>query len=169
MNKLRALGQAFRNPRALWPRYHRPDDGIPAWRHIFVLPHWARVILAIGPLSASRAFLDPKHAVRRKRLIHDCIEARAAWVNWMKSLSQQQRDRYFWSLPRVKWTPPRISARIIRPLEFHPELARRKREDEQIKAWALLTGRDPVQCPIFLERVRRVQRRLERPVDAAND
>jgi len=102
---------------------------------------------------------DASHAYHLRSRIHDDARSRAAWKEWYVSLTQSQRNRYFFGLSRVK--PPRHPpAHIIRPDIFHPEQARLRREQAQIRAWAICTGRDPIESPLFQARLQHVKQAL---------
>jgi hypothetical protein len=123
-----------------------------------VPPKWFRTILAFGPIESIRIWRKPDHPFWTRRRMHDCGHAREIYAGWWGSLKQSQRSRFLFGLPRGKWRP---SARIIRPPEFHPEIARVKREQESIREWSRLhPDRDPIECPIYQERLARVRARL---------
>lgn len=136
-------------------------EPIPRWRWWLVPPEWFRTILAVGPVESVRIWRNPNHPFWTGRRMHDCPEARATYRQWWGSLRQSQRSSFFFGLPRAK---PRQMARIIRPPKFHPGIARAKREWEAVEAWRRMhPDRDPVECPIYQERLARVRERLANP------
>ncbi len=142
------------------------EEPVPFWRWWLVPPRWFRTLLAFGPIESFRIWRNPEHPHRARRRIHDCSEARAKYVQWWSSLRQSQRSRLLFGLPEVKWRP---TAQIIRPPQFHPEIARAKREREAIDAWSRMhPDRDPIECPIYQERLARVKQRLANPPAADN-
>lgn len=138
---------------------HEP---VPRWRYWLVPPEWLRMILAFGPIESVRIWRNPDHPIWRRRRINDCLDARAAYARWWESLKQSQRRRFLFGLPQGKWRP---SAHIIRPPQFHPEIARAVREREAIEAWSRQhPDRDPIECPIYQERIARLRERLDDPL-----
>jgi len=133
-------------------------EPIPRWRWWLVPPQWFRTILAFGPIESLRIWRNPDHPFWTRRRMHDCSEARGIYRQWWGSLTQTQRSRFLFGLPRSK---PRPTAHIIRPPQFHPEIARAKREREAMEAWSRMhPDRDPIECPIYQERVARLRERL---------
>ena len=136
-------------------------EPIPRWRWWLVPPAWFRTLLALGPIESLRIWRNPDHPFWTRRRMHDCAEARAIYAQWWRSLEQSQRSRFFFGLPIIK---PRPTARIIRPPQFHPEIARAKREREAIEAWSRMhPDRDPIECPIYQERLARVRKSITKP------
>jgi len=136
-------------------------EPIPRWRWWLVPPLWLRTIIAFGPVEAVRIWRDPEHPFWSRPRMHDCPEARATYGRWWGSLKQSQRRRFCFGLPRPRQRP---TARVIRPPAFHPEIARAKREREAIEAWGRLhPDRDPIECPVYQERLARVRARLALP------
>jgi hypothetical protein len=130
----------------------------PRWRWWFVPPQWFRTILAFGPIESIRIWRNPDHPFWTRRRRHECHHARAIYARWWSSLKQSQRSRLLFGLPRPKWRP---TARIIWPPEFHPEIARIKREQEMIREWSQLhPDGDPIECPTYQERLARVRERI---------
>lgn len=113
-------------------------EPVPAWRWWLVPPEWFRTVLAFGPVEAVRIWRNPDHPFWSRRRMHDCPEARATYRRWWGSLKQAQRSRFYFGLPMLK---PQPTARIIRPPQFHPEIARAKREQEAMREWARLHPR----------------------------
>jgi hypothetical protein len=94
--------------------------------------------------------------------MNDCPEARATYRRWWISLKQSQRSRLHFGLPVLK---PRPTARIIRPPQFHPEIARAKREQEAMREWRRRhPDRDPIESPIYQERAAQLRARIARPL-----
>ncbi len=136
-------------------------EPIPRWRWWLVPPEWFRTILAFGPVEAIRIWRNADHPFWSRRRMHDCGEARAIYRNWWGSLKQSQRSRLLFGLPKGKW---RQSARIIRPPQFHPEIARIKREQEAMREWSRRNpDRDPIECPIYQERIAQLRARIAEP------
>lgn len=130
----------------------------PRWRLWLVPPKWFRTILAFGPIESIQIWRNPAHPFWSRRRMDHCGEARAIYRQWWGSLKQSQRSRFLFGLPRPKW---RQSARIIRPPQFHPEIARVQREKEAIREWSRLhPDRDPIACPIYQERLARVRQHV---------
>jgi hypothetical protein len=134
----------------------------PRWRWLLVPPQWFRTILAFGAFESIRIWRNPDHPFWSRRRMNDCQDARAIYRRWWGSLKQSQRSRFLFGLPRPKWRP---TARIIWPPQFHPEIARINREQEAMREWGRLhPDRDPIECPIYQERVARLRARIgERP------
>lgn len=131
---------------------------IPRWRWWLTPPEWFRTILAFGPVESIRIWCNPGHPFWSRRRMNECSYARGIYLQWWSSLKQSQRSRFYFGLPTPKWRP---SARIIWPPQFHPEIERAKREREAIRAWSLLhPDRDPIECPIFHERLERLRQRI---------
>jgi hypothetical protein len=146
-------------------------EAIPRWRLLLCPPFWLQLTLAVGPFQAVRMGLDRNHPIHSRRAIQKCRRARAAYQGWLKKLGTRARHRLYWGLPTERWRP---SAQIVRPLKFHPELARVKREQDEMREWSLRTGRDPLESPIFQARLRKVKRLLAGghdgdPAPPAND
>ncbi len=133
----------------------------PRWRWWLVPPKWFRTMLAFGPIESIRIWRNPDHPFWKRRRMHDCGEARAIYERWWGSLKQSQRSRLLFGLPSPKWRP---TARNIRPPQFHPEIARVKREQEAIREWSRLhPDRDPIECPIYQERIAQLRSRIAKP------
>ena len=136
-------------------------EPIPAWRLWLVPPQWFRTVLAFGPVEAVRIWRNPEHPFWSRRRMNDCSEARATYRSWWVSLKQSQRSRFYFGLPRLM---PRPTARIIRPPQFHPEIARVKREQEAMREWSRLhPDRDPIECPLYQERIAQLRARIAGP------
>lgn len=130
----------------------------PRWRWWLMPPEWSRTILAFGAIESFRIWRNPNHPYWTHRRMHDCQDARAIYRRWWASLKQSQRSRFLFGLPRPKW---RETARIIRPPQFHPEIARVQREQEAIREWSRFhPDRDPIECPIYQERLALVRQRI---------
>lgn len=136
-------------------------EPIPAWRLWLVPAQWFRTMLALGPIEAIRIWTNPDHPFWTRPRIHDCSEARSIYVQWWGSLKQSQRSRFLFGLPRPKWRP---TARVIRPAQFHPEIARAKREQEAMQEWSRRhPDRDPMECPLYQERIASLRARIAEP------
>ncbi|MBL8537143.1 MAG: hypothetical protein JNM59_07035 [Hyphomonadaceae bacterium] len=135
------------------------DDPTPRWRRALIPPEWFQLLLAVGPREWSRIVRNPEHPWRLRRHIHTDGEIRGRWRQWYGALTQAQRDRYFLGCPKLKRRELR-TARIYRPDAFHPEQARIRRENAQMRAWSIVTGRDPVHSPWYQGRLERLGKRL---------